>query len=88
MLFTLFFEKSFSQEKQNTEGPQKIILEMELEQVVKFSVPANDDLEILNKEKQKYPPKTIDNVCLPENKINIPKTNTIIKEEDYDENDK
>ena len=23
--------------------------------------------------------------CLPENKVNIPKTNTIMREEDYDE---
>ena len=91
MLFTLFFENSFSQEEKKYQ--QKIVLEMELEQVVKLKIPKNLEtpltIEELNKIKQiqKYPSKNKKvNDCLPENKIGIPKNNTLIKEEEYENN--
>jgi len=67
-------------EKQPT---HKIVLEMELEEVVKLKIPT---VEELNKIKQTYPPKG-DNVNL-KRKAVIPELEVIIKEEDYDENNK
>ena len=63
--------------------PQKIILEMELEQIIKITIPK---VEELNKIKQTYPPKG-GSVNL-KRKPTIPEVDAIIKEEDYNENNK
>ena len=69
-----------AQEKQY---PQKIILEMELEQSIKITIPK---IEELNKIKQTYPQKE-SSVNL-KRKHTLPEVDTIIKEEDYNENNK
>ena len=73
-----------AQEKQY---PHKIVLEKELEQVVKLKILA---VEELTKKTQTYTHKNkSDNMeCIPKNKINIPKNNAIIREECYYENNK
>ena len=71
------------QAQEEKQYPQKIILEMELEQVVKFKIPKAEEL---NKIKQTYPPKG-KTVNLKRKSV-IPEMEAIIKEEDYDENNK
>jgi len=68
--------------------PQKIVLEMELEQVVKLKIPKDVEtpmtIEELNKIKQSYPSKG-GAINLKRESV-IPEVDAIIKEEDYDEN--
>jgi len=70
--------------------PQKIVLELELEEVIKLKIPKDIEtpmtIEELNIIKQTYPSKgSIINL---RKKSIIPEVETIIKEEDYDENNK
>jgi len=84
LLFILFFKNSFSQELLPM---KKVTLELEIKKTIELQIPENLVPTIkINEIKQTYPPKN--KICLPENKVNIPKTNTIIREEDYDENNK
>jgi hypothetical protein len=71
-----------AQEK-HKQYPQRIVLEMELEQVVKIRIPKAIEL---NKSKQTYPSK-INTVNL-KRKSDVPETDAIIREEDYNENNK
>tara|TARA_R110000751_G_scaffold186814_3_gene293130 strand:+ start:793 stop:1092 length:300 start_codon:yes stop_codon:yes gene_type:complete len=71
------------QAQEEKQQPQKIILEMELEQVIKITIPKVGEL---NKIKQTYPPKG-GSVNL-KRKPTIPEVDVIIKEEDYNENNK
>ena len=68
--------------------PHKIVLEMELEQVVKLKIPKDIatpvNIEELNKIKQSYPSKG-GAINLKRESV-IPEVDAIIKEEDYDEN--
>jgi len=71
-----------AQEK-HKQYPQKIVLEMELEQVVKIRIPKAEEL---NKIKQTYPPKG--NTVNLKRKSAIPEKDAIIREENYNENNK
>lgn len=77
-------------QEQKKEYPQKIILEMELEQVVKLKIPKEiktpTNIEELNKIKQSYPPKG-NSINLKRESV-IPEVDAIIKEEEYNENNK
>ena len=65
--------------------PQKIVLEMELEQVVKLKIPKNvKTIKELNKQKQPYPPKG--NAVNLKRKSVIPEVDAIKKETDYENN--
>jgi len=77
-------------QEQEKQYPQKIVLELELEEVIKLKIPKDIEtpmtIEELNKIKQTYPSKgSIINL---RKKSIIPEVETIIKEEDYDENNK
>ena len=88
LLFILFFKNSFSQELLPM---RKVTLELEIKKMVELKITENSLPTIkINEIKQNYPPKNKNEAkkCLPENKVNIPKTNTIMREEDYDENNK
>lgn len=87
LLFILFFKNSYSQELLPM---KKVTLEMETKKTIELKIPENLVPTIKINEKQSYPPKNKNEAkkCLPENKVNIPKTNTIMREEDYDENNK
>jgi len=65
------------------QSPHKIVLEMELEQVVKLKIPKVEELNII---KQKYPPKN--NIINLKKKPTLPEVDAIIREEDYYENNK
>lgn len=86
ILFSFFIGAWNSCHAQSNEYPQRIVLEMELEQVVKIKIPKNittpktvEELNVIKQIKQDKPIKE---------KQKIKETNIkIIKEEDYNENE-
>ena len=88
LLFILFFKNSYSQELLPT---KRVTLEMEPKKTIELKIPENLSPTIkINEIKQNYPPKNKNEAkkCLPENKVNIPKTNAIIRKEGHNENNK
>lgn len=88
LLFILFFKNSFSQELLPI---KKVTLKLETKKTIELKIPENLLPVIkINEIKQNYPPKNKNEAkkCLPENKVNISKTNVIIREVNYNENNK